>query len=67
MNVNAKGRTYTQGKSLDGDFRRLIIDHCLSSGGNPVNGYLPVTYKSIADIYLSRQFEHSCESLEYIL
>ena len=29
----------------------LIIDHCLSSGGNPVNGYLPVTYKSIADTY----------------
>ena len=51
MNVNAKGRTYTQGKSLDGDFRHLIIDHYLSSGGNPVNGYLPVTYKSIADTY----------------
>ena len=51
MNVNAKGRSYTQGKSLDGDLRRLIIDHCLSSGGNPVNGYLPVTYKSIADTY----------------
>lgn len=51
MNVSKKGRSYSQGKSLDGDLRRLIIDHCLSSGGNPVNRYLPVTYKSIADRY----------------
>ena len=51
INVNAKGRAYTQGKPLNGDFRGLIIDHFLSSGGNPVNGYLPVAYKSIADTY----------------
>ena len=70
MLVNTKGRSYSQGKSLDVDLRRLIIDHCIPSGGNPVNGYLPVTYKSIADTYrvglntVSKIWKNFCDSAQ---
>ena len=70
MIVNTKGRSYSQGKSLDVDLRSLIIDHCVSSGGNPVNGYLPVTYKSIADTYrvslntVSKIWKNFCDSAQ---
>ncbi|XP_028414627.1 uncharacterized protein LOC114537732 [Dendronephthya gigantea] len=48
MHVNKFGRSYSLGKSLDSDLRRLIIDECLKSGGDATVGYLPVTYVEIA-------------------
>jgi hypothetical protein len=48
MTVNKFCRSYSLDLSLDSDFRRLIIDECLKSGGDASYGYLPVTYVSIA-------------------
>ena len=48
MNVSKSGRSYSLGKSLENDLRRLIIDECIKSGGDATFGYLPVTYVSIA-------------------
>ena len=47
MNVNKHGRMYQPGMALDGELRRLIIDHCLRCGGEPISGYLPVSFTSV--------------------
>jgi hypothetical protein len=47
--VNKKGRVYRPGKSLDGDLRRLILDKCLTGGGDRLTGELPISMKIVAD------------------
>ena len=37
MKVNKLGRTYTPGKALDNDLRRLIIDKIIAAGGERCN------------------------------
>ena len=51
MNVSKKGRSYHPGKAVGGDLRRVIIEHCLRNGGDPVHAYLPISFNSVAEIF----------------
>ena len=47
--VSKKGRTFVNGKCLGNDLRNLIIDDCLTGGGDPETQYFPGKFNVIAD------------------
>ena len=49
MKVNKLGRTYTPGKALDNDLRRLIIDKIIAAGGERCTGCIPVCRSRLAE------------------
>ena len=50
-----KGRILIPGRAIDADFRRLVIEHMISNGGDSLTGYFPVLVNSVADHFkLSR-------------
>lgn len=53
--VSKKGRILVPGRAIDADFRRLVIDHMISNGGDILTGYFPGSVSSVADHFkLSR-------------
>ena len=53
--VSKKGRILVPGRAIDADFRRLVIDHMISNGGDILTGYFPGSVNSVADHFkLSR-------------
>ena len=45
--VNKSGRSYRNGKGVDGDLRRLVIDKCLAARGHRISGNLPTSCTAI--------------------
>ena len=43
-----KGRILVPGRAIDADFRRLVIDHMISNGGDILTGYFPGSVNSVA-------------------
>ena len=53
--VSKKGRILVPGRAIDADFRRLVIDHMISNGGDILTEYFPGSVNSVADHFkLSR-------------
>jgi len=48
MDVSQLGRVYTKGKPLGNDFRSLVIDEIIESGGDIVTGFFPGNFAAIA-------------------
>ena len=50
-----KGRILVPGRVIDAIFRRLVIDHMISNGGDILTGYFPGSVSSVTDHFkLSR-------------
>ena len=47
--VSKKGRILVPARAIDTDFRRLMIDHMISNGGDILTGYFPGSVNSVAD------------------
>ncbi|XP_028395745.1 uncharacterized protein LOC114519771 [Dendronephthya gigantea] len=46
--VSKYGRSYRNGKAVEGDLRRLVIDRCLAAGGDRISGFLSTSFTAIA-------------------
>ena len=47
--VNKSGRSYRNGKAVDGNLRHPAIDKCLAAGGHRISGNLPTSFTAIAN------------------
>ena len=47
--VSKSGRCYRNGKAVDGDLRRLVIDKCLAAGGDRISRDFPTSFTAIAN------------------
>ena len=53
--MSRKRRILVPGRAIDADFRRLVIDHMISNGGDILTEYFPESVSSVADHFkLSR-------------
>ena len=46
--MSKKGKILVLGRAIDADFRRLVIDHMISNGGDILTGYFPGSVSSVA-------------------
>lgn len=47
--VSKSGRCYRNGRAVDSDLRRLVIDKCLAAGGDRISGDLPTPFTTVAN------------------
>ena len=70
--MNAYGRTFERGKSIEKDMRSLIIDDILSQGGDVSTEFYPGSFRALGKKYkvsgttVSNIWKTFCQSGEYV-